>query len=42
MTNQKSNFLNLQALLDAKSMCESGQQSMGGIAIAEAKTSEAY
>jgi len=42
MTNQKSNFLNLQALLDAKLMCENGNRSMGGIAIAEAKTNENY
>lgn len=36
MTNQKTNFLNLQALLEAKHACETGNRS-GGIAMAEAK-----
>ena len=38
MTNQKTNFLQLQALLSAKVACENGGNSGGGIAFAEAKT----
>ena len=41
MTNQKTNFLNLQALLDAKLDCENGgNRSVGGLTVAEAKTAE--
>ena len=42
MTNQKTNFLNLQALLAAKLDCENGPSNMGSLAIAEAKTSDNF